>query len=157
MQPKIVDDRKSRSMSRVKSKNTKPELIIRSLLHMEGIRFRLHRSDLPGTPDLVLPRYQAAIFIDGCFWHQHSGCPKARLPKTNREFWERKLSGNVARDILSSNRLLQMGWAIIRVWECEITKDSSSVVISICSKLDEGAGCRERKTTISDSDIVSKI
>jgi DNA mismatch endonuclease (patch repair protein) len=133
----ITDDYKSLLMSRVRSKNTKPELIIRSLLHREGLRFRLHRSDLPGKPDLVLPRYRVAIFVDGCFWHQHSGCAKASLPKTNQEFWSNKLAGNAVRDVELSNRLLESGWGVIRIWECALKKDAAVVVCIIRSILNE--------------------
>lgn len=85
-------------MSLIKSGNTKPEKIVRSLLHTMGYRFRLHRTDLPGKPDIVLPKYKIAIFVHGCFWHRHTGCKNATMPKTNTDFWEKKLSKNVARD-----------------------------------------------------------
>lgn len=136
-------EQRSRLMSRVRSKNTKPELLIRSLLHRNGLRFRLHRVDLPGKPDIVLPKYQVAIFIDGCFWHQHPGCRKAVLPKTNMEFWSKKLAANVVRDSSSSNRLMLLGWGVIRVWECAIKKDAEAVIGFICSKLEENSEGRD--------------
>jgi DNA mismatch endonuclease, patch repair protein len=110
-------------MSRVKSGNTKPELLVRSLVHRMGFRFRLHRRDLPGCPDVVLPRHRKVIFIHGCFWHGHEGCPRSARPSTNREFWEKKLSGNVERDKKNLLRLKELGWKTLVVWGCE-TKDT---------------------------------
>ncbi len=94
----FTPEKRSQIMSRVRSKNTKPELEVRSALHAMGYRFRLHRKDLPGKPDVVLPKYRTALFVHGCFWHQHPGCRKATLPKNNANFWREKLEGNVARD-----------------------------------------------------------
>ena len=114
--------KRSEVMSKVRSRNTKPELIVRSLLHHMGYRFRLHRADLPGKPDIVLPKYQTVIFVHGCFWHQHSGCKKATLPKKNFDFWQAKLEANRSRDIQHVDDLTKAGWQVIVVWECE-TKD----------------------------------
>lgn len=122
-------------MSRVKSKNTKPELIIRSILHRKGYRFRIHRSDLPGNPDLVLPKYKTALFVDGCFWHQHPGCSKAGIPKSNQEFWSAKLASNVNRDTTSTHQLRSIGWDVIRIWECEIKKDPSEAMLTLLEVL----------------------
>lgn len=120
-----IYSRKKRSevMSTVKSKNTKPELRVRSWLHKRGFRFRLHGKDLPGVPDVILPKYKTAIFVHGCFWHQHPGCKKATIPRTNYEFWKQKLERNVERDIEHVGQLKQRGWRVITVWECEVTKD----------------------------------
>lgn len=107
-------------MSRVKSKNTKPELMIRSILHKEGYRFRVHRKDLPGKPDIVLPRYKTVIFVHGCFWHQHEGCPDSKRPSTNIEFWNSKLNENIARDKKNKIKLRELGWEVFVIWECEI-------------------------------------
>lgn len=96
-------------MSRVRSRSTKPELIVRSLLHRLGYRFRLHRKDLPGTPDLVLPKYKTVIMVHGCFWHQHKGCKRATLPKSNRAFWKKKLDANRARDARAARELELQG------------------------------------------------
>ena len=115
-----VSEQRSRNMSAIKSKNTKPEIKVRKFLHSMGYRFRLHRKDLPGKPDLVLPKYRTAIFVNGCFWHQHKECKYSRLPKTNIDFWKRKLEGNSQRDKLNQSKLKDMGWKVIIIWECQI-------------------------------------
>lgn len=122
-------------MSSVRSKNTKPETAIRRLLHGRGFRFRLHRKDLPGKPDLVLPKYRTVIFVDGCFWHQHLGCRKSVLPKTNADFWQRKLASNVARDKLMVEQLQAQGWKVIRIWECSLNSDPQTVADEVSLKL----------------------
>jgi DNA mismatch endonuclease (patch repair protein) len=106
-------------MARIKGKNTKPELIVRRVLHALGYRFRLHRGDLPGRPDIVLPKYRTAIFVHGCFWHRHSECSKASMPKTRTEFWQDKFAMNVARDQRNVEALKAAGWHVLIVWECE--------------------------------------
>ncbi len=116
---------RSRAMSRVKNKNTKPEMQVRSMLHWMGYRFRLHRRDLPGAPDIVLPRHRKAIFIHGCFWHSHD-CPRGKSPSTRPEFWNTKLDSNVERDRKNLEALEEMGWRVLTVWECEL-KDSDAV------------------------------
>lgn len=118
-----VDPKKrSEIMSHIRGKNTKPELLIRSLLHRSGFRFRIHRRDLPGCPDIVLPKYKTIIFVHGCFWHQHPGCRKATIPETNRDFWTEKLTKNTTRDFLICNELKKQGWKTIIVWQCELKK-----------------------------------
>lgn len=107
-------------MSGIKGKNTKPELLLRSALHAQGFRFRIQRKDLPGKPDIVLPKYKTIIFVHGCFWHRHPGCKYAYTPKSNVEFWTNKLEGNVTRDRLTEQTLEEMGWRVLIVWECEI-------------------------------------
>jgi DNA mismatch endonuclease (patch repair protein) len=107
-------------MSRVKSCNTGPERIVRSLLHGLGFRFRLHRKDLPGKPDIVLPKHRKAVFVHGCFWHGHEGCPRAVRPSNNREFWDIKLSRNIERDRQSLEELGKQGWSTLVVWQCEL-------------------------------------
>ena len=109
-------------MSRIKGKNTKPEMRVRRLLHALGYRFRLHRKDLPGTPDIVLPRWKAVIFVHGCFWHIHEGCKRAKRPQTHKAFWDRKLQGNKARDAKKIEELEKLGYRCLVIWECE-TKD----------------------------------
>jgi DNA mismatch endonuclease, patch repair protein len=113
-------------MSRIRSTNTGPEKLVRSMLHKQGYRFRLHRRDLPGTPDIVFPSRKAVIFVHGCFWHQHTAlrCSDARVPKSNRGYWVEKLQANVARDKRDSLKLRKMGWAILVVWECELRRIS---------------------------------
>lgn len=115
----IVDPAtRSRMMSGIRGLNTKPEIIVRKALFATGFRFRLHRKDLPGCPDIVLPRLRVAIFVHGCFWHVHQGCRHARIPTSRREFWEAKLAANVARDVRAVDALLLEGWRVLVVWEC---------------------------------------
>ena len=109
-------------MSRIRSKNTKPELIVRSILHRMGYRFRICVKDLPGKPDIVLPKYKTVIFVHGCFWHRHEGCKDATVPKTRTEWWLEKLNRNVERDSKNSAELIQKGWKILVVWSCEVKK-----------------------------------
>lgn len=111
---------RSEMMSRIGPKNTKPEMIIRKGLHSLGFRYRLHQKSLPGCPDLVLKKHHTAIFIQGCFWHAHDGCRFFRLPKTNTEFWAKKLESNRLRDMNVTNSLLQSGWRVLKIWECAI-------------------------------------
>ena len=115
-----VSEQRSRNMSAIKSKNTKPEIKVRKVLHSMGYRFRLHRKDLPGSPDIVLPKYKTVIFVHGCFWHRHENCKYASTPKTRQEFWKAKFRDNINRDKLNQENLSSMGWKIIIVWECEI-------------------------------------
>lgn len=111
---------RSRMMAAIRGKDTSPELIVRRFLHAKGYRFRLHRKDLPGTPDVVLPRYRIAIFVHGCFWHQHGNCAYAATPASRPEFWSSKLGGNVTRDHKNIEALLARGWRILVVWECGV-------------------------------------
>lgn len=115
----VSPGKRSRMMSGIKAKNTKPELIIRKELFRRGFRYRLHAGKLPGKPDIVLPKYRAAIFINGCFWHGH-GCHLFRWPKSNIEFWREKITGNIQRDTIKSQSLLDEGWRIMTVWECAL-------------------------------------
>ena len=115
-----VGEQRSRNMSAIKSKNTKPEIKVRKVLHSMGYRFRLHSKDLPGSPDIVLPKYKTVIFVHGCFWHRHKNCKYASTPKTRQEFWEAKFRENINRDKLNQENLSSKGWKIIIVWECEI-------------------------------------
>lgn len=113
-------EKRSQIMSRVSGKNTKPELVVRSLLHNMGYRFRLHRNDLPGKPDITLPRYKKVIFVHGCFWHGHSDCPRSKRPTTNQIFWREKLDKNIERDKVSENKLRELGWNVLVIWTCEV-------------------------------------
>ncbi len=113
-------------MSRVSGKNTKPELLVRSLLHNMGYRFRLHRKDLPGKPDITLPKYKKIIFVHGCFWHGHIDCPRAKRPTTNKKFWNEKLNKNIERDKITVNNLKALGWDVLTVWTCEV-KDTEKL------------------------------
>ena len=109
---------RSRMMSGIGGKNTKPEMLVRKALFAAGFRFRLHRKDLPGRPDVVLPGRRVVVFVHGCFWHAHQGCPYAKTPATRREFWEAKLAANVERDRRTREALLSAGWRVLVVWEC---------------------------------------
>ena len=116
----LSKEKRSWNMSRVKSKNTAPEMRVRSALHCAGYRFRLHVKDLPGKPDIVLPKYKTVIFVHGCFWHRHTNCSDATLPKTNTQFWEQKLQGNVDRDKKEQDELKKLGWQVVVIWECQL-------------------------------------
>jgi DNA mismatch endonuclease (patch repair protein) len=118
----ITPAERSALMSRIQGKNTKPETIVRSMAHSLGYRFRLHRRDLPGTPDIVFPRLRRIILVHGCFWHQHRGCGYAYKPKSNSPFWEKKFASNLARDQRDARALRQLGWDVLIVWECESKK-----------------------------------
>ncbi|MBC8787302.1 DNA mismatch endonuclease Vsr [Pseudomonas fluorescens] len=109
---------RSRMMAGILGKNTRPELIVRRYLHACGYRYRLHRKDLPGKPDLVLPKYKLVIFVHGCFWHRHANCVYATSPSSRRDFWEEKLNGNISRDQRQISLLNAEGWRVIVVWEC---------------------------------------
>lgn len=113
-------------MSRIKGRDTQPEILVRSMIFRMGFRFRLHRTDLPGTPDIVLPRLKKIIFVHGCFWHGHKGCPRSKRPMTNVDFWHKKLDSNMERDKRVCKELREKGWDILVVWGCE-TKDSEQL------------------------------
>mgnify|MGYP000970990977 CR=1 FL=1 len=117
---------RSRMMSGIRGKNTRPEILTRRALFAAGYRFRLHRRDLPGSPDIVLPGRRVAMFVHGCFWHRHSGCHNAKLPSTRQEFWHAKLEGNAARDRQAVASLLAAGWRVLTVWECA-TRDTEAL------------------------------
>ena len=117
---KLTKEKRSWNMSRIRGKDTKPEIIVRSILHKNGFRFRLNRKDLPGKPDIVLPKHQSVIFVHGCFWHRHSRCRFAYNPKSRVKFWQNKFSRNVERDRFVKKELKKMGWKVIVVWECEL-------------------------------------
>ncbi|GJB83451.1 very short patch repair endonuclease [Aeromonas caviae] len=116
----LTPSERSKRMSRIRDKNTKPELALRKSLHKLGLRYRLHGSDLPGKPDLVFPRYRTVVFVHGCFWHRHAGCSIATTPKSNTSFWLDKFKKNVARDAQVIAELQAMGWTVLIVWECEL-------------------------------------
>lgn len=107
-------------MRRFRGKDTKPEVLVRRALHRAGRRFRLHRKDLPGRPDIVLPRDKVAIFVHGCFWHAHEGCPASRIPRTKPEFWREKFRRNRERDLEVQEELRTLGWTPLTIWECEV-------------------------------------
>ncbi|ABD70785.1 T/G mismatch-specific endonuclease [Rhodoferax ferrireducens T118] len=118
---------RSRMMSGIKGKNTQPEILVRRMLFASGYRFRLHRRDLPGTPDIVMPGRKIAIFVHGCFWHFHRGCRFAKMPVTRADFWKAKLEANMERDRRAVERLQGLGWRVLCVWECS-TRDAKATV-----------------------------
>lgn len=122
-------------MSRIRSKDTSPELRVRSFLHREGFRFRLHLKNLPGRPDIVLPKYKTAIFVHGCYWHRHPSCKFSYSPKTRIDFWQEKFKQNVLRDQENEARLLESGWMVLTVWECE-TVDESKLAAAVKNLLE---------------------
>jgi len=121
-----VYDKKTRSynMSKIKGKNTKPEVLVRKYLFSKGFRFRVNDRRYPGHPDIVLPKYKTCVFVNGCFWHLHEGCKYFVWPKTNIEFWEKKITGNAERDNKNRAELISFGWKVIIVWECELKSNN---------------------------------
>lgn len=122
----LTPEQRSKNMSRIRSKNTTPELLARSALHRAGYRFRIHRKDLPGNPDIVMPKRKLAIFIHGCYWHRHPGCKYAYTPKSRTDFWQKKFQLNIERDITVKDKLTALGWNYLVIWECE-TKDALQI------------------------------
>lgn len=131
---------RSRIMRRIRSKDTQPELLLRKLLFGRGFRFRLHRKDLAGKPDIVLPKWKAVIFVNGCFWHRHEGCSLASSPSTRVDYWERKFEANVVRDGKNRYRLVSEGWRVAIVWECGLRKASDRIAAEVEDWLKNGSG-----------------
>lgn len=125
---------RSYNMSRIKSKNTKPEMLVRKFLHAHGFRYRLHVKNLPGKPDIVLPKYQTVIFVHGCFWHGHENCKYFVVPKTRTEWWLNKINGNVANDKKAVRKLTENGWRIIVIFECELKSGKVEITLTQLSK-----------------------
>lgn len=146
---RITEKHRSWNMSRIRNKDTKPEILVRKKLHKLGYRFRLHRNDLPGCPDIVLPRLKTVIFVHGCYWHRHTGCKYAYTPKTRVDFWTRKFKENIKRDQQHLTMLSELGWRVGVIWECEakdermlelliqdiLTHESYSGKCSTCEKV----------------------
>lgn len=122
MVDRLSPERRSWLMSRIRSRNTSPEIRVRRAAHALGLRFRLYRRDLPGTPDLIFPKHRVALFVHGCFWHQHPGCPKASMPKTAVDAWQSKFARNIKRDAENTAILTELGWRVEVIWECETKK-----------------------------------
>ena len=139
MVDKISKEHRSWNMSRIRSKDTSPEVRVRSFLHREGFRFRLHLNDLPGRPDIVLPKYKTVIFVHGCYWHRHPDCKFAYNPKTRVEFWQEKFKKNVLRDQKNETRLHKSGWRVLTVWECE-TMDELRLSAALKNLLEQKTG-----------------
>ena len=125
---RISEERRSWNMSRIKGRDTTPEVLVRKSLHRAGFRFRLNVRDLPGRPDIVLPKYRAVIFVNGCFWHRHEGCAKTTTPKSNVEFWQKKFSDTIARDRRNKRELETLGWQVITIWQCEIESNLDGLI-----------------------------
>ena len=134
----MADDRspaqRSWNMSRIRSRDTAPELKVRSLVHRSGYRYRLHVKDLPGRPDIVMPRYRTIIFVNGCFWHRHANCRYAVMPSTNTDYWQKKFERTVARDAAAHKALRQAGWTVLVIWECQ-TKDTAGLTALLSETL----------------------
>ena len=126
---------RSANMASVGARDTKPELVVRRLLHGLGYRYRLHRRDLPGTPDICFPSHKKVVFVHGCFWHRHEGCRRTTTPKTRVSFWRHKLDNNVVRDRANLTKLGERGWAVLVVWECE-TEDLETLAARLVCFLD---------------------
>lgn len=135
-------------MSKIRGANTRPELIVRKTLHILGYRFRLHGRDLPGNPDIVLPRHRAIIFVHGCFWHQHARCAKSKLPATNVRFWKNKILGNVQRDRRVIAKLRRSGWRVLIIWECKTKNDA------FIEKLLKFLENERRKTSVATKTLI---
>lgn len=131
----LTPEKRSWNMSRIRGKNTRPEMTVRSLLHGQGYRFRLADKKLPGKPDIVLPKYRAVVLVHGCFWHRHAGCKYAYTPKSRLDFWNRKFEENVARDKNNFSLLQENDWLPIVVWECEIKHNPGAVLDKISRTL----------------------
>ena len=138
MADRISKEHRSWNMSRIRSKNTKPELIVRSMLHSAGFRFRLHVKELPGKPDIVLPKYKTVIFVHGCFWHRHEGCRFAYVPKSRTEFWSKKFEANIQKHQNVFEQLKELGWKVSVIWECEVHMlKKYEYILTILKKLDQ--------------------
>jgi DNA mismatch endonuclease (patch repair protein) len=127
MADKLTPAKRSWNMSRIKGKNTKPELLVRQFLFSHGIRYRIHTT-LPGRPDIVIKKKRIVVFVNGCFWHGHTDCKDAGIPKSNTAFWQNKISGNVERDTRNRLQLEQDDWKVITLWECELGKDRETTL-----------------------------
>jgi DNA mismatch endonuclease, patch repair protein len=154
---RISKKHRSWNMSRIPAKNTKPELTVRSMLHRSGYRFRLHVGELPGRPDIVLPKWKTIVFVNGCFWHRHKGCKFAYSPKTRQAFWQHKFRENVKRDARKALALAALGWRVETVWECELANPEklfrrlqvikrSKVLMQVSTSISSPAHLRESES-----------
>lgn len=131
----VTPEVRSRMMGGIRGRDTKPEVLLRRMLFASGFRFRLQQKDLPGKPDIVLPKWKAAIFVHGCFWHRHEGCSLTATPGTRTEFWQKKFEGNVERDARTRDQLLGGGWRVATVWECSLRKTPDAITVNVISWL----------------------
>ena len=144
MMDRLTSSQRSAVMARIQRKDTTPEMRVRTIAHAMGLRFRLHRGDLKGTPDLVFPKHKTALFVHGCFWHRHPGCKRASMPQTREEFWRKKLAQNVARDAEATLQLSSEGWRVQIIWECE-TKDPAQIRKRLEKMFKASIGRRRKK------------
>ena len=153
-----IVDRKRRSelMAGIRSRNTTPELTVRRIAHRMGLRFRLHRTDLPGSPDLVFPKHRLVVFVHGCFWHRHEGCRYASTPKSRMTFWMEKFAANVARDARQEAALRARGWRTLVIWQCE-TKDQALVVRKLTASIAREGDTDERKNIPSTAPVKNQV
>ena len=142
----MTKEQRSELMSRVRSSDTKPEWILRCGLHRLGFRYRLKNAALPGSPDIVFPKYGAAIFVHGCYWHRHPGCKHASIPKTNVEFWTKKFADNCSRDMRNAKALKEMGWRVKIVWECELENLTTETIKHIAKWIRNQSECSQNYT-----------
>ena len=155
----LTSSQRSHCMSRIRGKNTKPEILVRKGLHARGFRFRLHNKKLPGSPDIVLPKYGVVIMVNGCFWHGHKGCRHATKPRSNVEFWETKITRNRHRDEVTEAHLLALGWHVITIWECELKGKSmaTSRLDALAEEIREaGIALLERKTLSKNNRLAAQ-
>jgi DNA mismatch endonuclease, patch repair protein len=131
----VTPAKRSEMMAGIRNKNTKPEILVRKILHAAGFRFRLHAKLLPGKPDIILPKHKTAIFVQGCFWHGHDDCPIFRLPKSRTEFWAEKIGTNRLRDTAVKSLLIQQGWKVVYVWECAVKGSKKLAVAALSERL----------------------
>ena len=130
----LTEAKRSWNMSRIRFKNTKPEMTVRSALHHLGYRFRLHVKSLPGHPDIVLPKYKTVVFVHGCFWHGHQNCKDFAPPKTRTEWWTNKIKGNKTKDTLNAQQLKALGWKVITIWECALEPNKRAITLKTLSE-----------------------
>lgn len=130
----LSKEQRKKCMSHIKSKDTKPEIMVRHFLFTNGFRYRLHKKDMPGKPDIVLPKYKTVIFINGCFWHGHEGCKYATLPKANHDFWLSKITGNIERDKATYLTLRGLGWKVIEIWQCQLKPKTKNQTLNNLKK-----------------------
>jgi DNA mismatch endonuclease (patch repair protein) len=135
MTDKLSKEKRSWNMSRIRSKDTKPEIKVRSILHRSSFRFRLHVKELPGKPDIVMPKFPKVIFVNGCFWHRHFNCVEASIPKTNSNYWETKICRNIVRDKKQATLLMGLGWDVVVIWECELKGPNEQVTNFVINRV----------------------
>ena len=148
----VSKEKRSEMMSGIRGKDTRPEILVRKALHAKGFRYRLQYGKLPGRPDIVLPKYHAVVFVNGCFWHLH-GCRLSTIPKTRTEFWKAKLEGNRERDRKNIENLQELGWRVAVIWECAIKGGNSEKVDRVVSRLAEWIRSDSRFLSIGEADL----